>query len=165
MTERRGIIAAAILTLLLCGLCVFLTVRTADAAQLVVQGRASWYGGPCDGYDNNLTATGIPNTVPGIALYRRDTFGAWFLLTRPRTGRRVVVRHVDYGPAPWTAKLIDLDPAAAVGLGFRAPGGCVQGFPTGEVMRATLISRRKASRWAKRTRTRVDDRWIWRARR
>ncbi len=163
MTERRGMIAAAILTLLLCGLCVFLTVRTADAAQLVVQGRASWYGGPCDGYDNNLTATGIPNTVPGIALYRRDTFGDYFLLTRLATLRRVVVRHVDLGPAPWTSMSIDVDPPATVGLGFRAPGGCVQAWPTGEVMRATRLTRRQASRWAKRTRTTVDDRWIWRA--
>lgn len=161
MSTRRGIALAVLLTLLACGLCVFLTVRTADA-RLVIEGRTSWYGGPCDGYDNNRTATGIPNTVPGIALYRRDTFGAWFLLTRPRTGRRVVVRHVDLGPAPWTGKSIDLDPPAAVGLGFSAPGGCVQAFPTGEVMRATLLTRRQASRWAKRTRTRVDDLWIWR---
>lgn len=162
MTERRGLIAAAILCAVLIALTLALTARTANASQLVVQGSASWYGGPCDGYDNNQTATGIPNTVPGIALYRRDTFRAWFLLTRLQTGRRVVVRHVDLGPAPWTGMSIDVDPPAAVGLGFRAPGGCVQGWPTGEVMRATLITRRQASRWAKKTRTHVDDRWIWR---
>lgn len=146
----------ALIVALLCALTVVV-----NAHGLTITGRTSWYGGPCDGYDNNSTATGIPNTVPGIALYRRDTFGAWFLLTRPRTGRRVVVRHVDYGPAPWTGKTIDLDPPATVGLGFAAPGGCVQGFPTGETMRVTMISRRHASRWARRTVTRVDDRWIW----
>ena len=112
--------------------------------------------------DNNITATGIPNTVPGVALFQRWSFTDYFLLTRPRTLRRVVVRHVDYGPAPWTGKTIDLNPPAAEGLGFAAPGGCVRAFPTGERMRLRLLSRRKASRWAKRTHTRVDDRFIWR---
>jgi hypothetical protein len=96
-----------------------------------------------------------------VAIYRRDTFGAYLVLTRPRTMRRVVVRHVDYGPAPWTGKTLDLNPPAAQGLGFSAPGGCVRAFPTGEWMRARVISRRVASRWAKRTVTRVDDRFIF----
>lgn len=154
---------AAVCALLMLALYAGLYSALAEA-RVVVEGRTSWFGGPCDHSDNNRTATGLANTMPGIALFRRDTFGAWFALRRPRTGRQVVVRHVDLGPAPWTGKRIDLNPVAARGLGFRAPGGCVQGFPTGERMSVRRVSRREASRLAARTRTRVDDRWVIRRR-
>jgi hypothetical protein len=107
-------------------------VRSSDAhARIVITGASSWYGGPCDSQDNNRTASGIPNTVPGFAT-RWVPFRMWFLVTGPN-GRRALAMSLERGPASWTGRAIDLNYTLAARLGYRAPGGCVQGYPNGMV--------------------------------
>lgn len=155
----------AFITALLCALTVVY-----NAHGSTYHSGASWYGGPCDHQDNNRPAWGPANTVPGIARYDDATRRGLFLLTDLHTHRRVVAVHSDKGPAPWVASRptetgwrirLDVNYTAAMALGYRAPGGCVQGWRYGEKIRVTSLSRRRASWWARRTRTELDSRWVW----
>lgn len=123
-------------------------------------GPSSWYGGLCDGQDNNRSYTGLPNSEPGIALYYVRPFGAYYLLTGPNN-RRVVVRHSDKGPAPWTGKLVDLNWTTARALGYHASAKqCIYGYPTWATVRITRLWHAARIRyWARRTATKLDDRW------
>lgn len=133
-------------------------VATPQAAEgFTIVSKGSWYGGPCDSGDNNLPASGIPNTVPGIAMRSQKTMRRYFLLTMKHTGRRVVVRHTDWGPASWTGRSVDVNYTAAKGLGYKAPGGCVQNFPTDSLVKVTSLTRKAARRWAKKTKTTIDN--------
>src|ERR1043166_6596410 len=85
------------------------------------QARNSWV----DRGDNGRNASGLPQTVPGIALPTRATLGHYFCLYAPN-GNNIIVQHVDLGPARYTGKGIDINAAAADKLGY-APGN----FPTG----------------------------------
>ena len=163
--DRALLTLGAFLTALLCALTI---VVNANAS--TYHSGASWYGGPCDRQDNNRPAWGPANTVPGIARYDDATRRGLFLLTDLHTHRRVVAVHSDKGPAPWVASRrtetgwrirLDVNYTAAMALGYRAPGGCVQGWRYGEKIRVTSLSRRRASWWARRTRTELDSRWIW----
>lgn len=138
MTERRGIIAAVILTLLLCGLCVFLTVRTADAAGWPrLAGKASVFGndarqGVHDPSDSGTTALGTPTSRGGIAVYRYSTLGGWWWVCAPRhlvrahVRRCHLVRQTDIGPAPWTGRVLDVTAVTSL----RAWRLRVSGWPT-----------------------------------
>lgn len=148
----------------------FVLVLAATAGADTFTSGASWYGGPCDHADNNLSASGIPNTIPGIARFNRRTLGRFYLLTDLRTHRRVVVVQSDVGPAPWVRLKptetgwpirVDVNYSAASAVGYRAPGGCVMGWRYGERIRLTGLTRRLASRWARRTATELDSHWIW----
>lgn len=84
-------------------------------------GRMSWfgqygYGRHSDGLhrhvwrdsgDNGINASGLPQTVPGIALMDRRTLGHWFEVEL--NGRVFLVRQVDVGPHPRTGRLIDIN--------------------------------------------------------
>jgi len=135
------------------------TVAADAHASYTLHVKSSWYGGPCDREDNNQTATGIPNTVPGIALYERWSYGRFFLVTAANH-RKIVVRHIEYGPRPSTGRGVDLDYTAAHGLGYKAPGGCVTGYPTDSLVRVTLLRHAaQVRKWSTKTRTHLDDRW------
>ena len=124
MTERHGMIAAAILALLLCGLCVFLTVRTADAAWPTLRGPASVFGndpsiGFTDYEDNCITATGTSCTSGGIAVMRRSTLGGWWRVCAPRkilrrgVRRCHLIKQSELGPAPWAGRVVDVSAVTA----------------------------------------------------
>jgi hypothetical protein len=116
-------------------------------ARIVITGLSSWYGGPCDNEDDNRTASGIPNTVPGFAT-RSVPFRAWFLVTGPN-GRRALAMSIERGPAAWTGRVIDLNYTLAARLGYPAPGGCVQGYPNGPVRAEEIrIVRYPSCDWA-----------------
>ncbi len=104
-------------------------------------GRSSWFGqygyGPYkdehsklvwrDTGDNGRNASGLPQTVPGVAFLNRATLKHFFAVEAPN-GKTLVVQHVDIGPASWTGKLIDINAPAAERLGYTP-----QNFPTGSV--------------------------------
>jgi hypothetical protein len=88
------------------------------------RGRASWFGGPNDGM-NIGTAIGVPDTTPGIALYNQKTLRKWFDVVSP-SGRKARLKQIDFGPAPWTGKTLDITSAALKYFGFNE-----KNFPTG----------------------------------
>jgi len=92
--------------------------------KLFTQGKASWFGGPNDGM-NVGTATGVPDTTPGIALYSAATKNKYFNVYAPN-GRWHKERQIDFGPAPWTGKVLDITSAALKHFGFNE-----KNFPTG----------------------------------
>lgn len=145
----------ALVAVLTCGI-----TGTANARPLTLTGPSSWYGGPCDKYDNNIPKwlPGDRNRTPGIALRRYDTPRRYFLLTLVKTKRKVVVRHSDYGPHGSTGKLVDVNYTAAKGLGY---SGCHDDYPTWAKVRITLLTSKKSVKyWSKKTATRLDDRRI-----
>jgi len=82
-------------------------------------GIASWYGRE----SGSRTANGEPfPTAEPTAAHRTLPFLTRVVVTDQRTGRSVVVRINDRGPAAWTGRLIDLSPAAARQLGMLAAG-------------------------------------------
>jgi hypothetical protein len=125
------------LALMLCALALWAPAK-ADAG-LTIAGFSSWYGGPCDGYDNNRTASGMPNTVPGFAT-RWVPFGRWFVVTEARSGRRALGMSLERGPAVWTGRVIDLNYTLAGRLGYPLTrGGCVLGYPNGWVVARQVV--------------------------
>lgn len=92
--------------------------------RLFRQGKASFFGGPNDSM-NTGTALGLPDTVPGIALYNQPTLGKYFNVYSPQ-GRWHKERQIDIGPAGWTGKILDITSAALSHFGFNE-----RNFPTG----------------------------------
>jgi len=106
----------------------------------VRSGRMSWfgqygYGRHNDGLhrhvwrdsgDNGINASGLPQTVPGIALMDRRTLGHWFEVEL--NGRVFLVRQVDVGPHPRTGRLIDINAPLSDMAGFTP-----HNFPTDRI--------------------------------
>ena len=106
----------------------------------VQSGRMSWfgqygYGRHSDGMhrhvwrdsgDNGLNASGLPQTVPGIALMDRRTLGHWFEVEL--NGRVFLVRQVDIGPHPRTGRKIDINAPLSDMAGFSP-----HNFPTDRI--------------------------------
>lgn len=81
-------------------------------------GTASWYT-----YTGNPTATGEAfNGTSMTAAHRTLPFGTIVKVVDQRTGKSVVVRINDRGPAAWTGRIIDLSKRAATSLGFKSAG-------------------------------------------
>lgn len=146
MSTRRGIALAVLLTLLACGLCVFLTAYTAnaDAHWPRLAGKASVFGndagqGVHDPSDSGTTALGTPTSRGGIAVYRYSTLGGWWWVCAPRQIVRArvrrchLVRQTDIGPAPFTGRVVDVTAVTSL----RAWRLRVSGWPT-DVGRWTL---------------------------
>jgi hypothetical protein len=112
----------------------------------VRSGRMSWfgqygYGRHSDGMhrhvwrdsgDNGINASGLPQTVPGIALMDRRTLGHWFEVEL--NGRVFLVRQVDVGPHPRTGRLIDINAPLCDMAGFTP-----HNFPTDRVAKWRYI--------------------------
>lgn len=82
-------------------------------------GVASWYG-PESG---RRTANGERFHPDGISCaHRRHPFGTRLRVTDRRTGRSIVCRVNDRGPAKWTGRSIDLSRGAARKLGILKRG-------------------------------------------
>jgi hypothetical protein len=83
-------------------------------------GRGSWFGfapGWHDSEDNGRNASGLPQSVPGIALPSRSTLGQHFMVTAPN-GKTLDLTQVDLGPAKWTGRGIDINATAAKAFGY-----------------------------------------------
>ena len=100
-----------------------------------VSGKSSWYGGPNDSQDNNKPASGIPNTVPGIAIMNRETLGGWWRV-KLWNGQEYDIQQTDLGPAAWTGKKIDFNYSAVKAMGFTE-----KNFPTGKVASAQYLGK------------------------
>jgi len=112
----RAFWVSVIIRLLLLAWLMFAPQARAAVAQC---GIASWYGRE----SGSRTASGEPfPTAEPTAAHRTLPFGTRVLVTDQRTGRTVLVRINDRGPASWTGHLIDLSPAAAQRLGLLATG-------------------------------------------
>lgn len=117
-------------------------IETKLAGTGVQSGRGSWFGQygwgrHADGLnrhvwrdsgDNGINASGLPQTVPGIALMDQRTLGHWFEVEL--NGRVFLVRQVDVGPHPRTGRKIDINAPLCDMAGF-SPNN----FPTDRVVR------------------------------
>ena len=106
----------------------------------VQSGRMSWfgqygYGRHSDGMnrhvwrdsgDNGINASGLPQTVPGIALMDRRTLGHWFEVEL--NGRVFLVRQVDVARHPSTGRRIDINAPLCDMAGFSP-----HNFPTDRI--------------------------------
>ncbi|MDX2201756.1 MAG: hypothetical protein NW223_03330 [Hyphomicrobiaceae bacterium] len=81
-----------------------------------------------DSGDNGINASGLPQTVPGIALMDRRTLGHWFEVEI--NGRVFLVRQVDIGPHPRTGRKIDINAPLCDMAGYTP-----RNFPTDRVIR------------------------------
>ena len=123
----------------------------------VQKGRSSWFGqygyGPYndgqhrhvwrDSGDNGRNASGLAQTVPGIALYDRRTLGHWFEVEL--NGRTFLVRQVDHGPHPRTGRKIDINAPLSDMAGWSP-----RNFPTDSIVKwryvgppATMLAQRQ----------------------
>jgi hypothetical protein len=98
--------------------------------------RCSWFGdapGWVDRGDNGQNASGLPQSVPGIAFYCRTTLNHLWRVTFPN-GFSTIVKQVDIGPAPYTKRGIDINASLAAKAGYK-PGN----FPTNSVIHFTYL--------------------------
>lgn len=98
-------------------LLVFLPIAQAET----VFGKAAWFGenDPTDPWAHRVTASGEPFSEEAlICALRHRRFGSFYRVTNLATGKSVVVRHTDFGPAlQWRGRdlsdrVIDLSKAA-----------------------------------------------------
>lgn len=72
-----------------------------------LRGKVSWFGGPNDRTTGPTTASGLPVSRPGIAVYNTQTLhGFWWM--RFPNGRTTILQQTDIGPAPWTGRVLDV---------------------------------------------------------
>lgn len=105
-----------------------------------LRGKASSYGGPNDAGDNNRPALqGATNKKPGIAVYNRKTLGGYYRVTAPN-GQTRVVQQTDIGPAPFTKRVVDLNPPAGKLFGYKEGNA----FPTDQgTWKADYLGKKK----------------------
>ncbi|MGI8847273.1 MAG: hypothetical protein ACR2GX_03265 [Candidatus Dormibacteria bacterium] len=82
-----------------------------------LDGKTSWFGGPGDPSDSGQTASGIPESVPGIAVYNHATLRGYWLVQFPN-GKKLVLQQTDIGPAPWTGRKVDIIYSALPKAGY-----------------------------------------------
>ncbi|GJE26236.1 septal ring lytic transglycosylase RlpA family protein [Methylobacterium organophilum] len=81
---------------------------------------ASWYG---PGFHGRRTASGERFDQNAMtAAHRSLPLGSLARVTDSKTGRSIVVRVTDRGPAAWTGRAIDLSRGAALALGILSRG-------------------------------------------
>jgi hypothetical protein len=98
----------------------------------------SWFGfahGWVDTGDNGKNASGMPQTVPGIAFDCEATLGHLWRVTLPN-GFTAIVQQVDVGPAPATKRGIDINASLAALAGYK-PGT----FPTNAPMKFVYLGK------------------------
>jgi hypothetical protein len=91
---------------------------------VALRGRVSWFGGPHDSMSGPTTASGLPVTQPGIAVYNTETLRGYWVVRFPN-GRTAILRQTDIGPAPWTGRVLDVLYSAFPALGYTE-----RNFPT-----------------------------------
>lgn len=117
-----------------------------------MRGKISWYGNFTgnhtwvDHEDNNITASGIPNTQPGIAVFNQHTLrGWWRLVVRDAQGhtRSLVRQQIEIGPSPGTGRKFDFNAALMDELGYSPHNA-----PTDMTIEAHYLGKKKPA-WAK----------------
>lgn len=73
---------------------------------MIVAGAISVYGPPYEGA--GTTASGASSSEPGIAMRSSSTLGRSFCVTLNGGRLHAVLRHIDWGPASWTGRAIDI---------------------------------------------------------
>ena len=106
-----------------------------------LHGKVSWFGGPNDNMAGPTTATGVSVAVPGIAVYNTATKGGWWWVRFPN-GRAAILQQTDFGPAPWTGRVVDVTYSALPALGYTEGS-----FPTDAEVTARYLG--KSERWAR----------------
>lgn len=98
---------------------------------LTVTGKVSVYGG-------GATASGNAGgaSAPGFAYRSHSTFGRRFCVSIDGGRLRGVLKHIDYGPASWTGRALDITFAGVAKL--KGHGG----FVTDQIGKARLLSRK-----------------------
>lgn len=87
-------------------------------------------------FSDGTTATGVSAaTTPGIAVARSDTLGGWWMVRFPN-GRSLRLRQIDWGPAAWTGRVVDVSLPAAHLAGY---GGSCWTFPTDSIVTAEFL--------------------------
>ncbi len=92
-----------------------------------------------DPSDNARNKSGLPQTVPGIALPRGDTLGHYYEVIAPNL-KRMIVRQVDQGPGRGTGRGIDINAAAAEMAGYTP-----KSFPTNDTWKYRYIGEKLPS--------------------
>jgi len=116
------------------------SVPAPGTAGTELRGKVSWFGGPNDRTAGPTTATGLPVTHPGIAVYNTATEGGWWWVRFPN-GRAAILQQTDLGPAPWTGRVVDVLYSALPALGYTESN-----FPTDAEVVARYLGR--SDRWA-----------------
>ena len=98
-----------------------------------LNGKVSWFGGPHDSQDSGTTASGIPESVPGIAVYNQSTLRGYWLVEFPN-GKKLVLQQTDIGPAPWTGRKVDVTYSALPKAGYSEGN-----FPTDSTVHARFL--------------------------
>jgi len=101
--------------------------------------KCSWFGfakGWHDTGDDGKNASGLPQSVPGIAFYCRATLGHYWRVVLPN-GYTAVVRQVDIGPAPSTHRGIDINATLAALAGYKPAN-----FPTNSIVKFTYLGKK-----------------------
>lgn len=93
-------------------------------------GKVSWFE-----EEGNKTATGIPTSQGGIAVYNQETLGGWWAVVFPN-GRTLILKQTDIGPAPWTGRVVDV-----AGGSIQAAGYSKSNFPTDSIVHAVYLGK------------------------
>jgi rare lipoprotein A len=92
-----------------------------QGAALAQTGEASWYGG--GEKLNRHTANGeVFKPQAFTCAHRKLPFGTRVKVIHQKSGRSVICRVNDRGPAAWTGRIIDLSRAAGAALGIIRAG-------------------------------------------
>lgn len=95
------------------------------AKPITIKGRGSWFGGGNDpGNPNKTTASGVPDSVAGVAIRPGGTYmsgqpylGGYWRITGPN-GKQAVLKQTDIGPNENTGRRVDITPAGLKKLGY-----------------------------------------------
>jgi len=111
------------------------SIPAPGTASRPLRGKVSWFGGPNDRTTNATTASGLPVTRPGIAVFNTQTLrGFWWV--RFPNGRAAVLQQTDVGPAPWTGRVLDVLYSALPRLGYTE-----RSFPTDAQIEARYLGK------------------------
>lgn len=100
-----------------CGGAANVSMPAAGTGGQTLRGKVSWFGGPNDSMSGPTTASGLPVTQPGIAIYNSETLRGYWVVRFPN-GRTAVLQQTDFGPAPWTGRVVDVLSSALPALGY-----------------------------------------------
>jgi hypothetical protein len=117
------------------------TIPAGGTSGTTLQGKVSWFGGPGDSTSGPTTASGLPVTQPGIAVYTTETLGGYWVVRFPN-GRTAVLQQTDFGPAPWTGRVLDVLYSALPAIGYNQLN-----FPTDSQIAARYLG--KSQKWAR----------------
>ena len=109
-----------------------------------VEGRIASFGGPHDAGPKQ-TASGIPPSKPGVAVFNRATLGGYWKVTAAN-GKTAVLKQTDVGPAPITGRALDVSHGALPKLGYTEDtlkgGSTAKAVYVGEKMPAGMPSQK-----------------------